>query len=652
MERLEFDKSKFDFYAYLRKSSKNSTQDLSLNTQNIAVKNFIENYTNIDFETEVNIVMEVASAYKKKQKINMKTWEVEDANNQRPEFKEMLETIQQTHYKTWKKAIIFLYNTSRLTRNIKDGEQIKSYLWINLSHRFLDTAPIEKIIFTLEKVEWNNKTDDIIIDTVIAENKGYSKNLSKNIKGAISSKLDNNQIPWDLRIDYNTPFKNEKWIFKVKDNFKICKLLKIKCGIKITPSNFKAYFKREIFSEFYTNKETWEVIQIPFDTVDGKMPLSKQLLEYILMNKKNTGLEYGKMQESDFIAQILKTEDWRKASYNIPWKAQGKKAIYYNFSNKQSIAFLNKFSNKNCIVDAVDNFKLLPKLLFIYCKMHCLVSIQLIKKQETLESEQLTEEELKNFLKDIEKIELKRFEKLKDFKDEEWLLLLFEDYIEDLHFVEKTIEEDELNRISSKDKEYISFELRILKDLKNIKNNIYNMLFEYFKPYLKTEENDFKNKEVKKEIDRQIKEQEELKNRKILYCLEQELPKEMLLKALKPFELEIEKLKEQKKELENQALNYWDFQTLINSFEKIFNIILSLDIKNIWTLSFRHLLEQNLLNKGDFEEILKNTTFELILYPDYGLKIEVFEVFNSLVSWIGCGDRIRTYDLRVMSPTR
>lgn len=62
-KKYEFDKSKFSFYAYLGKSSKNSTQDLSLDTQNRNVKNFITNYTNLEFNVDVNIYMEVNSVF-------------------------------------------------------------------------------------------------------------------------------------------------------------------------------------------------------------------------------------------------------------------------------------------------------------------------------------------------------------------------------------------------------------------------------------------------------------------------------------------------------------------------------------------------------------------------------------------------------------
>lgn len=52
-----------------------------------------------------------------------------------------------------------------------------------------------------------------------------------------------------------------------------------------------------------------------------------------------------------------------------------------------------------------------------------------------------------------------------------------------------------------------------------------------------------------------LKEQEE-KNKKIDYYIAQKLDKNLFLRALRPFALKIDELKQQKKELENKALDF------------------------------------------------------------------------------------------------
>ncbi len=667
-----FDKNKYTFYAYLRKSTKKDTQEASIFRQNETIKYFIDTYTNIDFDKEVIKFEEIWSAFKLTKKVNPKDGEIITEFQTRKEFKSLTEAIFLNRKNEWKRAILFTYDASRLTRNREDWDKIKTYLWIRRSIKDLKNRELEEVYFISNNDVWNINTDEDIIDNEIQRNKDYSNRLSKQNFSRFKQDLERWIIPPDYALEYNTPFdydyktwtykakkeeikyfnkgleKYEKWKLTQKELFEYFKNHRI---LDIKHNWIKRYFSRAIFQGEYLDKRTGKIIPLRYDTIDWKNPIKQHLLEFVRQKKKYKASSLKK----DFISSILKTECWKTASFCIPWKNQWKKAIYYNFNTKpkMSIAFNSKLTNKKWFVQYVDDFELLPKLLFIYAK----ISICNILEKEIEHKEELKEE-----VKCLENKENKnKFEKEylenikwyiinynnKIYKNNNKLKLsyskdFFKNNLENIKCMyssEKVIKEviNQFEKLENNEfKEYILYMTNWLKvKIDKDKSNIYNTLYNFFKTELDREEEQEDFETRKNNIDLQIKELKEKTQEDLNFYKEVKDSKNYIL-TQNNLEVELEKLEEIKNNLQNEVIDFWDFKDFIETLEKIFNFLLNLDLKEVWTLTFSELLNKNIITKSEFEAILQNTIIEPILYPNYDLKIKLFNIFEELLNTNWC----------------
>lgn len=655
MQKIQFDKDKYTFYAYLRKSTKKDTQETSIIRQNETIKYFINTYTNIDFNKDVIKFEEVWSAYQKITKLDKKG-KVKEYLPTRKEFISLTESIFNNHQETWKRAILFIYNSSRLTRNDTDIKTIKAYLWITTENEEFRNRQIEEIYFVDNGTKWNYETSEDSIDNEVARNIKYSRTISMQNISRFKQDLERWKIPPDFALEKNTPFEYgyTNWVYKAdKEKIKylnrglekyyngkitqkeLFTYLKAHWIADIDYNGIKRYFNRPIFQGEYVDKKTDKVIPLKYDTFDGRIPIKQHLLDFIRQKKKRKAVS----QKADFISSILKTVDWKKASFCIPWKNQWKKAIYYNFHNKprQSIAFNSKLTNKKGFVQYVDDAELLNKLLFIYLKIYFLNEYNFLNNTVFQKSGNKNSFAYKQMIWCSKIFKLNYYNKW-DKDDTKPLFRCIQiceadkkrDIMDEL---DNYFTEEEINSITDEEKRCVKIFQDYLYDAQC--RWTYNLFYNFFLPYI-DKSNEKEDIDLqKKNISRQIKELKE-KAQEDLNFYKEVRDTENYIKTQKKLNKQIEELEEIKNNLQNEVIDFWDFQDFINVLEKIFNFLLNLDLSKVWTLTFSELINKNIITKSEFETILQNTIVEPILHPDYSLKIKLFDIFEELLKAKWC----------------
>ena len=730
MEQEYYSKEDFVFYLYMRKSTKwNAKQADSLPKQDETAYFFIkENFSYLDYEKDIIKFEESATAFQDKKRKDW-NWNYKRARIYRPNYTRMINSIKKMA-KNGKKAILFIYDSSRLSRNESDMIEIKDMLGITLENP--KDRTIEKIFFTSNWKSWDYKTENKLIRKELEDNIAFSEKNQENVIGANDRWLKQDIIPKNIWIHQKSTMENRAWIYyetektkylvkglELYKNWKTQKevidYLETK-DIIITRWNFKAFFARPIFTGYYEHKRTKKVYKLKYAT--GRPPIPFELLECVEKRQNNLWKKYWskfKWSFYEFIVELMETEEGWKVTLDRP---KGKKAVYFRAKWKEK----NKkiYANTQDFIRSLDEFEFLPKILFVYWKMYLNYQIKSLENDiENLANIEKWNKDTINFFIELltDEINVSKEYLRKSFTDfkndflnqileeeKNWRLakMILErkekENLNNIDFLKKyhksyfkKIEEDALDNLFCKNnikiidfwetenkqwieveeiKESLKWKLGEEKEeIKNkldfeiekeaekffcykktekeryqeMKNFIYEILYNYFKPYLKTEENKEDLAESKRNINKQIKELKEEMENKEMELMEKWFTADKIEKFLKEkYILEIERKEKIKKELEKQTLDFGNFQNFINSLENIFSAILKIDLKQIQTLTFAELIAKKLIWVEELAHILQNTTFKLFLTPEKSFKIEIFEVLAGLLVLDGTPTRSRT----------